>query len=261
MPFLTVNGLEVPVLVPSSPTSSGVEVGGRLRATDGSQIITRRRTLWTFTGSTPILSPRDADAFESLLMGAGDRWPWDGSLYSVKGAQPLNGYTGTVSAVGGRWDGCMTTAAGQSVGYAVKAAGGPASLSFWRFETSAWAHYLLRTDGAKWRNGARNDALSTSWLAFSLGSSDAVWTAAGQVDEGTVWPCIVPDTWAGLLYNGSTGLLGSALPSLNVAGDVTGARGTIRAAGFVSSAAFTPAQIAGAWEPEARALAFTIEEG
>lgn len=55
----------------------------------------------------------------------------------------------------------------------------------------AYNHYAVRSDGAKWKNGVRNDSLDTSWLSVT-GSS--VHLQAGVYDELLVVPYLAPES-------------------------------------------------------------------
>jgi hypothetical protein len=257
MAFLTINGLEVPAR--PGPTRGMLEIGSRRRAIDGSLRVHRLAVKWRAAFSTAPLSAADADAWEALLGGEGDRCGWLDALTSAKGVAPAT-TTAVPTATGGRFGGRVQVPVGEALSYRMKRAGRPASVSVWRLEAGAWRHYLERTDGAKWVSGVRDDAADTTWLGLTRPGDSVVLSAwAGAEEFSDLWmlPALMPGEWAAELAAGAES---SDLPELRVEGEYVRSGGPLMAVGAVTDSALLSADMPGGWTHAARSLSVELEE-
>ena len=115
-----------------------------------------------------------SNSFAGLINGEGAHWPLTTHLWSSNGYGPEAGFT--VAVIGGANPfgvaGYMsTTDVTFDVGLSELW-----TIMVWRLEGASWTHYLIRADGVKFVDGARNDASPTTWLTtgnqrFALGGA------------------------------------------------------------------------------------------
>lgn len=147
------------------------DIGGEVLAVDGSTITTRSaRKIDVELKSIPLLIAA-ALVWRDFIAGEGETWSFDLSLYGSKGTAPIAMVGATFSAGAAKFG-----AAKLSVGATTGTITFPAAaneygstkngwtVGVWRFEGGVWNHYVVRSGGAKWVNGVRNDAASTTWL-------------------------------------------------------------------------------------------------
>lgn len=253
MPFLTVNGIELPVSTDNARFSRE-EIGARERAFDGSLRSHRRATKRRIDLAIPVGADADTmHAYEGLLRGDGHVWGFETGfgLYSYKGLGPSAGFMGaTQSGTGGKYGGKLTLAA--TTGTITFATGLPGkwSVMVWRFEGAAWVHYVVRSDGAKWVDGVRNDAASTGWLSASSGAvtlANSLATAF-DYDDLVAVPYLVPVDWPAIVSASARAY--SQLPRLECHGDGlpdSSASAPVQMMGEPSEATFAPVAVTGGW--------------
>lgn len=152
------------------------------------------------------LSPAQAKAWRSLIGGEGEVWAFDTtSFYGSKGTPT----TGIINASIGATSpaarfGSLRLSLGATTGtvtfpalYSYGEASGFWTVGLWRYESSAWHHYVVRSDAAVWRDGVRNDLLPVDWLVVSPpevtlenGTGSAVF-----YDDIVILPFEVLDDW------------------------------------------------------------------
>lgn len=132
------------------------------------------------------LEQEDADTLEGLLEGRGWHFPFDVDAHSDNGIGPDSG-TWSILPRPPVSDGVF------GGGYLVVSATTTWDLTlpevftvlFWRDVDAVAEHVAVRSDGAKWIDGVRNDAAITTELAVGSG---AVALAAGAYDDLVVLP-------------------------------------------------------------------------
>lgn len=203
---LALNGINLGplILAVEEPRESLRDIGETSVAADGSTRVSRSRRKRDIAFRTVPLTDAEAHAWLCLLTGEGEAWSFDASLYGSKGTGPST-YTNTAQGAGvtkygtGRLSVGATTGTITFSGVVENAWGGSTSwtVMFWRYEGTAWVHYVVRADGAKWLDGVRNDAASTLWLDVADGNVTIENTTGAAVlyDDLVVLPFAVLDTW------------------------------------------------------------------
>lgn len=203
---LALNGINVGALILASeePKETLRDIGDTSEAADGTTRVSRHRRKRDLSFRTVPLTEAAAHSWLCLLTGEGEAWSFDASLYGSKGTGPTSLLNSSQGAAGpkfgaGRLSVGATTGTLTYLGVAVNAWGGSSewTVLVWRFEGAAWVHYAVRSDGAKWVNGVRNDAASTTWLDVWEGNVTIENTTGAAVlyDDLVVLPFAVLDAW------------------------------------------------------------------
>lgn len=153
----------VPVAKATRSTIVVGERGGRLA---GGERDSACRELVAVDVVTRPMAGDEADALVGMLKGLGHVFPFDDHLWSLPGLPPLAGFVATISAVQSKHGG--TSASITLAQWPVDFVIAPAvwTVILWRWSGAAWVHYVVRSDGAKWVDGVRNDGAATAWLTF-----------------------------------------------------------------------------------------------
>lgn len=227
MGALHIAGFEIPVHREGQETMSGQQ-GQPMRALDGTPTGGVFSDVEGGTFATPLIRLTEARSIANLCRGAnGHHWDLEnasgGGRYASSGLQMTGSptfQTGTVkfgtyaislSAGGGDVDVATVTTSALS----------EHTVAAWTKDGSGdWEHHILRSDGAKWVDGVRNDGAT---LLFEVSAN--VWTL---LDDGSniryfddlVWlPFAIYDDWgAGWIQTEAF----SPLPDLKVWGDLFG---------------------------------------
>ena len=213
MTVLTINDIVLGAIIAAGeePKGGRRDIGGEGVATDGSTRITRSTRKRDLKFRTIYLTEADAHAWESLLIGEGEVWSFDTSLYGSKGLGPSSSTGATIAGPTfckfgtGKLNLAATTGT-ISFAAAVNAFGSAAAwtVCVWRStDTGAtWTHYAVRSDGAKWVAGVRDDAASTTWLSVDAAGVVTIANTTGaavQYDDLAVLPYLVLTTWPAVL--------------------------------------------------------------
>jgi len=224
-PLLTINGVEV---LCTASEWEPVTLGEVVRSLNGwpRNTSTVRKRDYRFTSS--FLSLPAAESLRGLVEGDGHRWNFEGSaaggyLFSSRelGPTTTSGSVarGTISKYGA--NGLWLSTVGSTVTWA--AALGPAwTVAVWRSPngTGVFTHYVVRSDGAKWVNGARSDATATPFLTVVSGNLTLTATVGNtDFDELVVLPYAVLDEWPPLLFAFNSTTPWPALPLVRAAGE------------------------------------------
>lgn len=212
MTVLTINDIAVGPIIAAGEEPKGArrDIGGEAVATDGSTRVTRSTRKHDLKFRSIYLTEADAHAWESLLIGEGEVWSFDASLYGSKGLGPSASTGATVVAGSAKFGtGKLNLAATTgTISYpaAVNAFGsaGAWSVCVWRSTDggATWTNYVVRSDGAKWVAGVRDDAASTTWLSVDANGVVTIantTVAAVQYDDLAVLPYLVLTTWPAVL--------------------------------------------------------------
>ena len=228
MSIITVNGINIGSIMAAGddPKVEWRDIGSESVATDGTTRLTRQTRKRDVKFKTIPLTQADAYAWTCLFTGEGETWSFDASLYGSKGTGPSTNVGCTVEISTpkfgvGRLNVPATTgviaytAAVNSFGSSSKWA-----VLVWRSTDAGatWTQYVVRSDGAKWVNGTRNDAASTTWLSVASGVVTITNTTGSAVkyDDLVVLPFELMTTWPASL--GAAAF--SPLPFVDLAGDV-----------------------------------------
>jgi len=236
MPWLTVNGVELGGSIQEgSAQETRREIGDTTPAYDGTLRKSRLSVKRDLEFETTPMTSANALAWESYLRGLGERWSFDTSLYGSKGLGPVAGYAATNPAGTPKFGAAIlrVTATTGAISYAA-ALGSNWTAMFWRYETAVWHHYTVLSDGKKWYDGVRNDALSTTWFSVASGTATITNTTGSAVDydDLVLLPFLVPADWPPVFGVASSAF--SNLPSLTLAGDIIPEATTRSALGEVS---------------------------
>lgn len=246
MAKLLVNGISAAAIIAAGDEPKGArrDVGDSGQAVDGTTRVSRRARKVDLSFKSQPLADADAAMWEAFLVGDGEAWNFDVSLYGSKGRGPSASTAATLVSTHpkfgaknlnlGATTGTITYAAAALnlfaayVGYTVM---------FWRYESAAWHHYVVRSDGAKWKDGVRNDAASTTFLTVNTTTGDVtIANATGsavEYDDLVVLPFLVDDLWPQTFAAATAAY--SSLPYLNLTGDLVREQATRVAVGEVST--------------------------
>jgi hypothetical protein len=215
LPWAKANGLELAKIAATAvePKGDRRNIGDQAQAVDGSLRLTqqtKKRDLH-FT-SIPLLLA-DAFAWESFLTGEGNVWSFDAGVtkgfYSSKGVGPSSSTGAVIDVTSGSKFGAGHLELAISTG-TITFTGALLNTFFatpswtvmvWRFDDTSdltYHHYVVRSDGAKWKDGVRNDATATAWLTVS--GSNVTLNPSGSVDpvnydDLVCLPFAVLDDW------------------------------------------------------------------
>lgn len=101
MAFLKINGYEVPVRTDPNPSRTPKRTGEIGTAFDGSPLGTSQGKRRTWKYKTAPLTREEGAALESILLGEGDIWRFENSLFSVKGQPGIFTRAGVATIPGG----------------------------------------------------------------------------------------------------------------------------------------------------------------
>lgn len=199
--------------------------GQRARAFDGTMLATQiaQKRSWDIT--TTWLDAAVAEKVRLLLLGEGDKWDFSESTsndwqWSSKGLGKASG-SGSSLASGKFGRGVRLAATAQvtwSLGTSAPWANGTWSLMVWTYESAAWHHYILCSDGTKYKDGASHGS-SIPFLAFSGGTltlGDAASAGNQDFDDLVALPFVVTSDMAAA-WGAATEAFGP-LPALKLDG-------------------------------------------
>ena len=139
------------------------------------------------------LDAADADTLEALLTGIPFHFPLDSDFWSDGGLGPQGGF-GTINFVQDGEQkigfGYMDLVSGDVIWN--PELGDNWTVMVWHGTGSPvdWSHYVVRSDGAKWVDGVRNDLAATAFLTVSNG---AVSLSTDKYDDLWIFPFSVSD--------------------------------------------------------------------
>jgi hypothetical protein len=266
MPWLTVNGISVAPIVAagSAPKGPRRDIGEQAAAASGALRLTRQARKHDLEFETVPLAGADARAWEGLFAGEGHVWSFDSHVYSSKGLGPSTLGVAAVSAAQKKYGAkslLISYNNTNTIFTGVWPSGSTATLMFWyALESAAFSHYVIRSDGAKWVNGVRNDAASTSFISLTATGFDL----DGSEFEGRFWddlvalPFLVPTDWPAQVY--AAGAAFGSLPTLACAGDVVREGASRSMLGTANEAAMLMGGMAGSFQRDLRRLSVELKE-
>lgn len=208
--WLKLNGIETSALASAPDNVNGTrrEIGERAPASDGTTRLTVQTLKRDVSFKTVALTVGDAFTWESFIRGEGHVWQFeDFGLYSSKGSVPQD-TTGCSIVAGSAKFGThkLRIASGQfqtDTDALTNMAGyfGDYTVMFWKSTDSGatWHHYVLRSDGVKWLDGATTGASFAAFLSIG-GSGDVTLQSNADFDDFVCLPFKVLDTWPALFY-------------------------------------------------------------
>lgn len=246
---LLVNNIPFPAADGGLETSLR-EIGAVGQAFDGSLRRTRSAIKRDLSVASVLLPASEALAWQRLLEGEGELWTFDAGFFGSKGTGP----TGSIEAAAivpgeGRFGAAaLRVALGDTVSYAGLYAAGYTAI-LWRRPAggagATWAHWVVRSDGARWRDGATTTDPAPPVFAASGGGVTITGSGEGTavyVDELVVLPFLVPDSWPAAIYGlAALGRTFSSLPRLVLSGTAILEGGTRTVLGMVEASSLIQA--------------------
>lgn len=267
--FLRLNGIALPVQHDAAELGAPLELGGEARAVDGAPLWSRRVTKqpWSFT--TPWLSAADALAFRTLLTGRGVQVLSfeTNSLYTKKGLAPASaGADFTVSASNpkfGTYRAASAATATNLATWSVFSSTSAWTVALWDSTDggATWVRYVVRSDGAKWVAGARNDAAVTTFMGVASGVLTlGINGAAHGFDDVVCLPFLAPTDWPAQDAAFGYPFGGSYPRSLTADGLLIEQNTRTEVIAKLTGAKLGQGVIAGVWHGNLHALSFELEE-
>lgn len=263
MPFLTINGLTIPVALRSARRPAPERIGANLtRKFSGKLSKSEHARKAVYEASTPVLTAADARAIRGLLEGDGHHWAFDSTLYSSKGLGPSAGTMTLGSA--GQVEDAASLAAAASIVFPT-ALGAEWTVAFWHHNTVAWNHYAQRSDGTKWIDGAVTGGPIPPLTVDAAGNITLTNGAAAAwlFDELLALPYKVLDAWpAEIFARGDSNVAWPSLPDLVAAGDFIdlGGETELSVMGEVEETEYTRGNRGGGVAKNLQALTFRLRE-
>jgi hypothetical protein len=255
MPFLSVNGWTV-TAENESPNESHIYHGEIGRSWSNRPNRARRSIPREWSLKSLCRTIGDADTLEALIEGRGHHFSFDFDAFSDSGLGPTAGSTYTIeedSPVHGL--GRLDIISPFTVTWDAELISGRYTIMYWRTILATPVHVTVRSDGAKWEDGVRDDSLSTTELLVTGG---AVQLAVGDYDDLVILPVAASEDFIEQTYTFMAAQAYSRLPRLIVDGDIT-SNVQLECLGKIETEPHI--QFGGAaWVNNARHVAFKISE-
>jgi hypothetical protein len=261
--WLTLNGIKVSGIAEVNAASGERrDIGSQLVAGDGSMVVTRIARKRDLKLKTIPLTGADAHAWEGLMVGESNVWSFDSSFYSSKGKPGTGSATPpTVQVQTGTKQygaGALDIGAGEDWSTSGLGLGSTWTVAFWaKPVATAWVHYVIRSDGAKWVDGVRNDAFSASGVLVDVVSGEVILTnqapvSARYFDDLVASPFLWLTEWPAQVF--VAGQPFGAAPYLTAVGDMVREATTRKMVCKGLSEKVMVANIAGVRQRDARVL-------
>jgi hypothetical protein len=224
MPFLSANGLEIPVAA-DTMAESVREIGQTVQAFSGTLVRSRQTVKRDIDLELPFLEPVLSGQWERWLRGEGEAWNFV-NLYGSKGTAPESGYSGTIDAGNGVSGAALLVSSG-SHAYRIAPSGSSWTFAIWYSNNATpgtgYSHYVVTSAGKKWLNGVRDDAAVTTWAAVSSGILTLTGGSNRRFDNLFAFPATPDDSWPPDWYGSAgAGLVAAGTarpPFLTLTGD------------------------------------------
>lgn len=268
MSFLRINGWAVGV-EEGSASENRLVVGADATSEQAAPIFGRSRPILSWKAQSKPLTQQTADALEGIVCGLGHRFPFDANLFSTRGRGPLS-TAGASIVAGGVFGGFCASVTTLVYDLAI----GPMpfadrwTVMAFREEAGAFRHYIVRSDGAVFYEGVRDDSVDVSaWLSVFDGFL-GVFGAPTRFDELIALAFCADDdqciAWASRMRDDRIPF--SSLPRLDVEGDLFGGR-SLEAIGAIDGAERHVGMSNGValpdgtfWRNNARRVPFTLQQ-
>lgn len=213
MPFLSLNGITVPVV---EGRRRQVSIGVDSRSFSGVYRLGRRATRQEWEFKTGPLSSVEALAFRGLIAGDGHALAFDGDTFTSRGLAPSTA-SGSLFQ-GARFGGGFELPLGVSCTWAMQL--GPRWTTLHHlFDATGgvWLQVINRSDGARWIQGTA--AASAGGLSVSGGSLSLTGALnLRRFDDVVGLPFMAPDLWVPEVAAWHSARAWSALPYLSAGG-------------------------------------------
>jgi len=213
MPFLSLNGITVPVV---EGRRRQVSIGVDSRSFSGVYRLGRRATRQEWEFKTGPLSSAEALAFRGLIAGDGHALAFDGDTFTSRGLAASMA-TGSIFQ-GARFGSGFELPIGVSCSWSMQLKL-PWTTLHHLFDAAGgvWLQVINRSDGARWIEGT--PAPSTGGLRVSGGSLALTGAVnSRRFDDVVALPFIVPDSWIPEVAAWHSNRAWSALPHLTAGG-------------------------------------------
>lgn len=169
MPYATINGLTLLVEL-ESMQHSFEPFGEHPRPFDNKPRIHRKGVSEVISFESCLLEQEDADSHEALFENNGEHWSFETDAWSDRGLGPEAGSAYSLTA--GGYQGAtnrLTVTTGIIFNPRLRSSANTVSYARTADGGSTWEFITVRSDGAKWIDGVRNDATVTTELVVSGG--------------------------------------------------------------------------------------------
>lgn len=231
MSTLLINGLGLSAIMAtaSEPKSERRDIGDDAVASDGTTRVTRQTSKVDLSFTSTQLTNGDAFAWQSLICGEGEVFPFDASLYGSKGLGPSASTAATLVSSHPKF-GAKNLQLGATTGTITFSAAAlnifaayvGHTVMVWRYESAAWHHYVVRSDGTIWKDGSTAGSPTATWLTVNTTTGDVTIAntsgSAVEYDDLVVLPFQVLDAWPGTFAAATRAFPG--LPMVELSGDL-----------------------------------------
>jgi hypothetical protein len=264
--ILRVSGIPVPVLA-GEASHEPTAIGEVERAEDGTKLISRRAIKETFKVKVAHQSPTDGIAWKKLLMGEGQTWDFNTSLYGSKGLGP-SAASGVSIDTGLKKFGAasMKMLGTSSISYPALPSGSPWTIMYWSSIGGAFTHVaqtsVSKALGYSWGDGVQvADPISFQTVSSGvLTMTFSAFPSSVYFDDLVILPFVAPSSWFLDTYN--YGAAFSKLAKLNVDGDlIDPSGGSMTVCGDVKGVEVVPGYLNGTYYQSIRVLDVELEEG
>lgn len=219
MSALTINEWPLPAAV-GSVAEETEDIGDEARAFDGTLNCSLRATKTNTSIQTIPVAAATAAPLLALLRGDGHTWSFDDATYFVYSSKGLNKASGTgTTLASGKFGRGMRLSSGATMTWAPGTAT-TWTLMVWRLNGATWEHYILCSDGTKYKDGAVYGS-AIAFLAFSGGTltlGDSGSGANQDFDGLVLLPAVVTAEMAASFGTATTAF--GLLPQLLMGGDL-----------------------------------------
>lgn len=256
MPYLTLNGVTIPVRANESQTAREI-IGETGRAFSGALRSTVRARKRNWSLRTPPVTPDLAAAIVGLVEGQGHAFSFDTDLYSTKGLPVHSSALAAITTSSPKFgDGCLGLDPNGYVTYAT-ALGGEWTVGVWRDGGGGWTHWMVTSEGAVYQDGAPAGP-APSWLEVDVHGNVTIVDSLGALyDDLVCLPYVIPASWAAVWGTATEAF--SPLPRLRLSGDIVRGLPTL-VQGQIGSAPDVLAGLAGNTYRHGTELEITLTE-
>jgi hypothetical protein len=224
MSYLTIHGVQVEA---AAEEWEPVRLGAISRSLNGAPRSNIRATKREHRFTSDEHTVARAELARALIEGEGHSFAWEDSGFtSSRGLVPTivtdNGLTS--GDVGGKWGLGLFAPVGSEATWAVGYTG-DWTVMYWRYESTAFVHYLVRkaSGGSEqcWRNGVRDDGSNLGLWSVTVGGALRLLSSEDDdvYDDVVVLPYLVPEEWIASLYAYANSRAFGALPFVVAQGE------------------------------------------
>jgi hypothetical protein len=270
MAFMTLNGQTIDIADQSASFGTDEIARNEARTLSGSKVDSRTTIKRRGEFTTTYLTEDEGEALRHLLLGEGWHFPFDSDLYSEDTLLgPIAGYTATLgtstpSPVYGAKR--IKVPSGTTISFNV-ALTGSYTLMGNVYVTDEWDIFVKIYDASTstttvWEQGAPGSTVATMDVSSThprlLGKSPAGVNGDTFIDDFVVLPWAATSTQAIAWMTRAAAF--SAIPKLDLDGDVLREGGPIEVRAKITDDKFHQVKIGSTWYDNARQLKFILEE-